>query len=590
MEGGVFFKKNISNKVAAALLAAACFFVYASALNNQFVWDDEEQVVNNAVIRDWNNFPLIFTSSTFYAGGAGLSGGFYRPLVTLSYFWNYSYWGLNPFGYHLMQLLFHCANSFLIFYLVKKILADNKKKNAAFAAFAVALLFAVHPANVESVAYIGSIGEVVYAFFSLLAMIFIASSLDPAGNVIKPKTFWLSFLMVFAGLLAKETAVIVLILMPAYILLFSRPSRLLFVKLLAGSAAAFGSYLFLRLAVANIQAVPQHYAPIYYAPLWQRLLTLPQEVFSYLGILFFPKDLSISRHFLVASVSDSLFLPLLALLILISAAVLFYFYRTKSKVFLFFLLWFAITLAPVLNIIPLDMTMAERWLYFPAIGMLAALIVAVFDFFGARLKFVLPLIFICALLLGVRSIVRNNDWDNGLALYSHDIAIAQKISPQGSFDLENNYGVELFRAGFYGRAGERFKRSISLQPQWASSQNNYGAVLEKEGDLDGALEQYRIAADMGYYLAYENAAGVLIKTKKYTDAKNFLEESLVKLPNNGKLQYYLAFLYAADNIDNAADSKQKAAYLLERVLRADPQNQQAHYLYLILQNGKSVEI
>lgn len=83
----------LSNKVVAAVLAAACFFVYANALTNEFVWDDEEQIVNNTVICDWDNFPLIFTFSTLYAGGAGLSGGFCRPLVTLSYFWNYMHWG-----------------------------------------------------------------------------------------------------------------------------------------------------------------------------------------------------------------------------------------------------------------------------------------------------------------------------------------------------------------------------------------------------------------------------------------------------------------------------------------------------------------
>ncbi len=60
-----------------AIIAVIGFLVYVNSLPNGFVWDDEEQIVNNLVIRDWKNLPLLFESSTFYAGGAGLSGGFY---------------------------------------------------------------------------------------------------------------------------------------------------------------------------------------------------------------------------------------------------------------------------------------------------------------------------------------------------------------------------------------------------------------------------------------------------------------------------------------------------------------------------------
>lgn len=585
-------KKILDNKkIVAAILAAACFLVYANALHNRFVWDDEEQVVNNTVIRDWDNFPLIFTSSTFYAGGAGLSGGFYRPLVTLSYFWNYSYWGLNPFGYHLMQLLFHAANAFLVFYLLDLVFRKNSIAAGRGIAFCAALFFAVHPANVESVSYVGSIGEVAYVFLSLLGLVFLVLSVDHDGSLSKPKFFWLSFILVFLGLLAKESAIIVLFVMLVYLLLFVRLRRELYFKFVAGSFLVVAWYLFLRVGVAKIQAIPNHYAPIYFAPLYQRLLTVPGEIFSYLELVFYPKDLSISRHFVVSSAADPRFWQPLLFLLLVAVVTVLYIFKTRSKVFSFFILWFGLSLGPVLNIIPLDMTMAERWLYFPMVGLLAAVIFAVSDS-AKRMPPVLlaALFFVCLVFLGGRAIERNKDWQNGLALYGHDITLEQKISPQGSFDLENNYGVELFRAGEYGQAGEHFKRSIELQPKWASSQNNYGAVLERDGNFDGALKQYRIAADMGYYLAYENIAGMLIKNKKYDDAKNFLEGSLAKFPDNGRLQYYLAFLYAADNIDNAADSKQKAAYLLERVLRADPQNQQAQYLYLMLKNSKAIEI
>jgi hypothetical protein len=371
--------KFSSDKFVALILFAACFFVYANSLSNNFVWDDEEQVVNNTVIRDWQNVPLIFTSSTFYGGGAGLSGGFYRPLVTLSYFWNYLYWRLNPLGYHLMQLIFHCANAFLVFYLLKAILKDQRIRHGRFAAIATALLFAVHPANVESVAYVGSVGEVMYVFFILSALAVFIKSFEPDGRIKKRKYFYIAFLFIFFGFLTKETAVVVLLLMLAYFWLFLKPSKIVYSEFIAGSAVAAGLYAFLRFQVAKIAPVSGFYAPIHLAPLGQRLLTVPFEIISYIGIILFPKYLSIERHFVVVSPADPRFWASLIILALIVAASLFYVFKTKSKVFFFFVLWFGIALVPVLNIIPLDMTMAERWLYFPIIGFFASALLFLID-------------------------------------------------------------------------------------------------------------------------------------------------------------------------------------------------------------------
>jgi tetratricopeptide (TPR) repeat protein len=280
---------------------------------------------------------------------------------------------------------------------------------------------------------------------------------------------------------------------------------------------------------------------------------------------------------------------------LAGAAALFYVAKTGSKIFLFFALWFATALAPALNIIPLDMTMAERWLYLPIIGALAAITFAlagaVQKLSLAKQKIVLAVFSLIIVVLGTRTIIRNIDWKNGLSLYGHDIALTPKYSPQGNFDLENNYGVELFRVGKFDEAGEHFKRSIALQSGSASSQNNLGAVLERQGDLEGALAQYRIAAEMNYYLAHENIPGILMKLKRYDEAEKFLEKSLAIFSNNANLQFKLAYLYAADNIGNTdKDAKQKALYLLSLILQSDPKNQNAIALYQMLQSGQKIEI
>ena len=71
------------------ILAGVGFLVYVNSLPNSFVWDDGEQIVNNAVIRSFSNLPELFKGSTFSSGGGSLSGTFYRPLVPISYLFNY---------------------------------------------------------------------------------------------------------------------------------------------------------------------------------------------------------------------------------------------------------------------------------------------------------------------------------------------------------------------------------------------------------------------------------------------------------------------------------------------------------------------
>jgi tetratricopeptide (TPR) repeat protein len=585
--------ENKIKKYIAPFLAFAAFFVYANALPNGFVWDDEEQVVNNVVIRDMRNLPLVITSSTFYAGGAGLRGGFYRPLVTLFYFINYRLWGPNATGFRLVQLVFHIANVLLLYYLLKKIFSNQGFAHGDLAAGLAALLFAVHPANVESVVYVGSIGETMYAFFVLLALLVFARGVHSNRDIDK-KTLAVFFGLVFLGLLAKETAVVALPLAYLYWLVL-KPQKDINLKFIAGSALVLGVYVLLRQGLARISAMAIHFAPISSATIFERLITVPYEVVSYLGIIFFPRILSISRHFVVSAITDPRFWASLIFLALVLAAGSFYTRKTRSKLFAFFMLWFFVALLPELNIYPLDMTLAERWLYVPIMGVLAAISMVLVSFIASMPKNYKPAaviglaVIVC--ILGVRTVARNENWKDGLTLYSHDAALEAQASPQGSYDLENNLGVELFRAGRIDEARTHFERSIELQPKWTYPQNNLGAVLEHQGDLKGALNQYRKSAALDdYYLAHENIANILIKLKRYDEAKSFLEGSLKKFPQNENMQFFLAELYGADNIGNDANAKQKALSIITQTLALDPQNQQIIQLYLMLKNNKNIEL
>ena len=100
------------------LIILASFLVYSNIFHNEFIFDDTEIIVVNDLIKDTGNIPEIF--STDYWNGKA-EDIFYRPLIVLSYALNYAVWNLNPFGYHLVNVLFHIFNSVLVFFLINLI-------------------------------------------------------------------------------------------------------------------------------------------------------------------------------------------------------------------------------------------------------------------------------------------------------------------------------------------------------------------------------------------------------------------------------------------------------------------------------------
>ncbi len=88
------------------------FVVYSNSLNNAFLYDDKFNIVDNGFIKNWNNIHDLFTSKYFTLAQEKT----YRPIVTLSYFINYSLCKLNVFGWHIINILFHLANAILVYF------------------------------------------------------------------------------------------------------------------------------------------------------------------------------------------------------------------------------------------------------------------------------------------------------------------------------------------------------------------------------------------------------------------------------------------------------------------------------------------
>lgn len=546
------------------ILILISLIIYLPSLFNSFVWDDEEQVVNNTIIQNIKNMPYLFTSSTFNTGGAGLSGFYYKPLMPVVFSLNYFIWKNNPFGFHLFDLILHIINGILLFILFKKLFDFQKIKFAKTLSFFLSLIFLIHPANIESVAYISSTQELLYTFFLLLSLI---SSFWLVQNLIRPwSKLVLINLFILLSLLSKESGIIAIPLIISFTYLFNR-SRLFILGI--SSVITFSIYLSLRFGIAKTPLF-QHNSiiPIANASFSERLTTIPFEIFSYLRLIFFPKDLFVAQHVVVKNITDPRFYLALPVIITFTTFTIFIFLKKRSKIYLFFLLWLVFSFSILLNIYPLDMTIAERWLYSPLIGALGLLGVLISKISPPRW------IRLCRRLLGggiiifilliplfsIRTFVRTFDWKDNLSLFSRDEKYALD-----SFDLQNNLGVALFRNGNIKEAKKHFGKSLELSPRWWTSYSNLGVIYQREGNLEKAKKLYETSiANGNYYLAYENLATIKYNTEKPETILPFIKKSLLLLPNNEILNKIAALVYYETGATESAKFYAQKTFLINK--------------------------
>ena len=220
------------NKWALIFIVFFTALVYSNSLKNSFIWDDHTVIVNNNFVKSWNNLPRLFNrtyltkdSDMEYLGKKDIGSGefTYRPVVTFTYFLDYSFWKLNPFGYHFTNLILHILNAGLLFVLIS-LIAGNWV-----VALLASLFFALHPANTEAVNVISFREDLLAFLFYVSALIFyIKSRGEEAGR--RRIYFYLSSLLSFGlALFSKEMSVTFPVILLGYdYLLGKRPKKLYF--------------------------------------------------------------------------------------------------------------------------------------------------------------------------------------------------------------------------------------------------------------------------------------------------------------------------------------------------------------------------
>ncbi len=346
------------------LLIVLVILSFGHSLGNGFAGDDIVKLVNTDYYSNPQNLKTIFSkdylisvdqfarSNVIYSGSGEVS---YRPVVTLTYFFDRALWGLNPFGYHLFNLIIHLVNVFLVYHCLTLMVHDNK------IALLSAVLFAVHPIQAEVVNAISYRHGLLSVCFSLLCMI----SYVAYQHKHRRRDLVLSAGALLIALLAKEEAVSVIGVLFIYRQIFKKEKEIPF--------KVFFLYLFVIALYCFIYFVvfPSTLKGKY---LWAsgsllvHAVTILKIILYYLYSLFLPWTIKpLPFNFVPAVENPISTLSLLGLAAFLGALMAPFIVFKKNKILLFGSLWFIFALIPFTAIIPTN-PIADRRLYFPCIG------------------------------------------------------------------------------------------------------------------------------------------------------------------------------------------------------------------------------
>lgn len=424
------------------LIGFVGILTYVNCLLNGFVWDDKGYIYSAPFTNPLYTLTWMFT----VPGQAVYRPLFYLYLDVISIFSQG-----NALIIHIVQLGLHITCAILVFLLFKKFMREA-------IALIFAIIFVVHPINVEAVGYMAAVSNVLVFLFGILAVWQLTKSKEQIRKHIIAGIFLL------LALLTNETGASWLLIALAFLWLNKKLKMVNVFTLLSPSLVIYG---FLRIFLSQATIQKFSYVPIAKLPLGERLLTLPKVLAYYLTTFIYPKSLAIAQYWTVKTVNFTDFiLPILfdaAIIAVCIAGGLYLSRRHKTCVrpYIFFALWFVFGIAPYLQIIPLDMTVADRWFYVPIVGLLGMIGIVIETIKFSRVGKIVGLMLagIIIVLFGARTVMRNANWHDGITLFTHDA----QINPD-SFDIHVKLAADLMTANRYDDAMAEAKKAVALNP------------------------------------------------------------------------------------------------------------------------------
>lgn len=518
------------------LLACVVLVVYGNSLPNAFISDDQGITIHAA---SWS-LQTVFSQPH----------AILRPFM---YLMTYKLVGFAPWAFRLPNILLHVINVWLVFFLVE--LLVNRR-----VAIIAAILFAVHPLGVESVAWISGGVYPQYTFFLLLSLLLYVLYQ-------KKRQTMIYIASLAAGLFAfesSEKALILPLLIALIEISFGNIRRnwmrlVPFFILALPFGLRYSGFLGKRFEALNTT----FYQPT--APIRNPLIDIPFAVTTYLSLLFFPSMLSLYHLDPTPNNNFMIFRAGVAFL----SIFLLIFSLYKNRRLFFFLAFFIISLLPTLIPIRLAWTVAERYAYLGSIGIITGAAI-LYDQLKIKREIKITIIVVIVSLLGLRTIIRNADWHDEISFWSATAKTAPNLP-----NVHSNLAVALGQKKDYEGAIREFQTTILLKPDWIDPYYNLALSYQRAGKLSDAISWYQktLTLNPNLWQPYRNLAEIAFAEKRYDEAITYFNAAIEKNPTNANLFVNLALVYQAKS------DRKKALAAVTEALNIDPVNEAARSLF-----------
>jgi len=580
-------------------LAVMTLSVYLQVGSHQFIsFDDYQYVKDNPHVSGGitgKNILWAFTS---------IEASNWHPVTWMSHMADVQLYGMSPRSHHLTNVVIHTASSLLLLLLLLRCTGSLWKS------WFVAVLFALHPLHVESVAWVAERKDVLSAFFGLLTLFFYSGYVAKQ----KPGRYLLALFSFLLGLMSKPMLVtlpIIMLLMDYWPLgRYRQEGQGQSLQQLLGKMLSLIKekipFFALTLPSIVLTIYAQHQggsvAGLKEIPLLLRTGNALIAYVKYIGKILWPSDLAIFYP-LPAAVPLWQVIGSLSILVLLSTGVIRAGRRCPYLILGWF--WFLITLLPVIGLVQVGgQSMADRYTYLPALGLFIMAVWGVPDL-ARRLRYREEILALLAGMVVIASTALTwkqiGYWQDGISLYRHALQVtsnnhlvnfnlAVDLTEKGDLDgaiqayrasldgntfiseAHNNLGFVLAKKGDWDAAIKEYQLSLWMNPKDTRSLLNLGDAFAQKGDLKEAIKEYRqvLGLTPDNTDAYINLGNALTRSGKLNEAIETYRTVLRIIPTNTDVHNNLGAALARKGDLDAAISEYQVA------LRINPANSDAH--------------
>jgi len=565
-----FFPSRRRAFVFALVLAVVTIFAYRPAWNGGFLWDDDVYITNNELLTAPDGLRRIWFSLD--------SPSQYFPLVYTTFRVEHAIWGLDPTGYHWVNLLLHVANALLVWLVLARLKVPG--------AWLAGAIFALHPVQVESVAWITERKNVLMGFFFLLALLAWIAFVD--GRTKRPWLFYgLALILYLLALSAKTTACT----LPAalFLILWLQRTPIRWKRvfqiipfLVLGIAMGMLAMWWERYHQGTSRAVFTFLSPI------ERVLVASRAVWFYLSKLIWPSNLTfIYPRWDIAPTHLLNYAWLLAGVIACGA--LYFLRRYWGRSVEVAAGFFVVTLSPVLGFIMLYTFrytfVADHYQYLACIGPIA---LASAGLANLAQTFKSGRALILSTALCVVAVLATLTWRQAAIYGDIDTLWRTTLARNpGCWMAHNNLGIVLFEKGQLDEAIRHYRTTLEMQPDFWDADYNLGTALLGKGQVDEAIFYCDKAVrmqpnDPDARVAFANA---LLQKKRTDDAIAHYQKAVAIRPDYFLARYGLGRALLEKGKLDAAIEHSRAALLIQ------PNNADCHTVLAIAldEKGQSTE-